>query len=67
MQVKNVAVDTSSKQKYSSVLRKAGSWEWLQQLLTTLRRWERNPTPAPRPLLRMQATVASQSVELPLL
>lgn len=40
IQVKDVAVDTSSKQKYSSVLRKAGSWEWLQQLLTTLRRWD---------------------------
>jgi len=32
-----VSVDTSSKQKYASVLRKVGSWDWLQELLVVLK------------------------------
>lgn len=33
----DVVVDTASKAKYSSVLRRAGGWEWLQRLLAVLR------------------------------
>mmetsp|Transcript_15856 Transcript_15856/g.51956 ORF Transcript_15856/g.51956 Transcript_15856/m.51956 type:complete len:426 (+) Transcript_15856:756-2033(+) len=33
-----VRMDTFSKQKYASVLRRVGSWEWLQNLLQTLAR-----------------------------
>ena len=32
-----VTLDTASKGKYASVLRRAGGWEWLQTLLKTLR------------------------------
>ena len=32
-----VKVDTSSKSKYSSVLRRSGGWPWFQRLLATLR------------------------------
>ena len=32
-----VKVDTSSKSKYSSVLRRTGGWPWFQRLLATLR------------------------------